>query len=166
MEILNIYRRLRQLRQDPTEAEWQILGAYRAEIAGRMKRLPRVEAIPKAGASDEVATLIHFPTTGTFPSPLPVETQFLQHDVEAFTKLAELMAVLLQKPLSQCNTRGRALLIDWLQYEVRYAAGCTIRWKPPFRFAISGRQSEPAICGSVSPIDDPPTPTPPPSCRR
>jgi hypothetical protein len=101
-----------------------------------LKYLPRVEAIPKKGQSDEVETNLPFPAMDKFPRPIRVETQFLMHDVSAFSRICEELAVTLQKPIAAFSTDDRAILRDWLLYEVRYAAGCTLSWKPPFKPAL------------------------------
>jgi hypothetical protein len=114
----------------PTEEERPKLAAYLAGLPGRLARLPRVEAIPRKGQSEEVETNLPFPAMDTFPRPIRVETQFLLHDVSAFSRICEQLAVLLQKPIAAFSTDDRAILRDWLLYEVRYAAGCTLSWKP------------------------------------
>jgi hypothetical protein len=140
----------------PTEEERPKLAAYLAGLPGRLARLPRVEAIPRKGQSDEVETNLPFPAMDTFPRPIRVETQFLLHDVSAFSRICEQLAVLLQKPIAAFSTDDRAILRDWLLYEVRYAAGCTLSWKPPLKpsFAVPLPPATVAVAESAGRVVD------------
>ena len=136
-EFLSLYRSLLELREFPAEKERPKLAAYIAGLPGRLARLPRVEAIPRKGQSEEVETNLPFPAMDTFPRPIRVETQFLNHDVEKYARLNEKVLVLLKQPTSSYNEQDSISMCDWLLYELRYACGCTMRWKSPPKIAVA-----------------------------
>ena len=143
--MLSFYRKLLELRQFPAEEHRPRLAAYIAGLPGRLARLPRVEAIPKPGVSDyEVNTVVILSGT-TSSGPIRVETQFLTHDVEKYTRLNEKVSVLLGQPTSTYTEQDSVNLCDWLLYEMRYASGCTMQWKSPPTIPVAPNSGHPDV---------------------
>ena len=141
-EILTIYRRIVELRQLPTDEQQRKLAEYITGLPGRLNRLPRVEALPKPGATDEVDTIKIISGT-TSSAPIRIETQFLLHDMDKYTRLNKQVSELLKQPTSTYTEQDTFCICEWLLYELRYVSGCSMRWKSPLKMASapnSGRQ--------------------------
>ena len=136
-ELLGFYRSLLELREFPAEKERPKLAAYIAGLPGRLARLPRVEAIPKPGVSDDEVNTIAIISGTKTSGPIRIETQFLNHDVEKYARLNEKVSVLLKQPTSAYDEQDSISMCDWLLYELRYACGCSMRWKSPPKIAVA-----------------------------